>query len=138
MSKMINNKIFSISLMVFALFFCISLAGSVSAADPANNTTTLNTTNTTGLANSTMPKFGVNLNNTGQSNYTGPQTNNLKWNYTVGDEVRGPVTIGSDGTIYFGSFDHNFYAMNPDGTLKWSYATGDDINSGSAIATDGT
>ncbi len=30
--------------------------------------------------------------------------------------------IGDDGTIYFGSDDNYFYALNPDGTLKWKFA----------------
>ena len=32
-----------------------------------------------------------------------------------------PPAIGSDGTIYVGSWDNNLYAINPDGgSKKWS------------------
>jgi outer membrane protein assembly factor BamB len=47
----------------------------------------------------------------------------LKWEAHHG---RWPtaISIGGDGTIYFGSGSQNpptFYALNPDGTLKWQY-----------------
>jgi parallel beta-helix repeat protein len=37
-----------------------------------------------------------------------------------------------------GSWDHNLYALNPDGTLKWNYTTGDFVFSSPAIDADGT
>jgi outer membrane protein assembly factor BamB len=43
-----------------------------------------------------------------------------------------------DGTLYFGSWDTNFYALNPDGSKKWSFATGGIIDSSPAISADGT
>ena len=46
--------------------------------------------------------------------------------------------IGRDGTIYVGSDDDTFYAINPDGTEKWNYTTGADIASSAAIDLDGT
>ena len=46
--------------------------------------------------------------------------------------------IGSDGTIYVGSRDDMFYAINPNGTLKWSYTTGHIVVSSPAIGSDGT
>ena len=33
------------------------------------------------------------------------------------------ILIDSSNTIFFGSRDKNFYALNPDGTLKWKYQT---------------
>ena len=46
--------------------------------------------------------------------------------------------IGPDGTIYFGSWDKNFYAYNPDGTKKWSYQLGAVEFSSPIIGADGT
>lgn len=46
-----------------------------------------------------------------------------KWEFkAAGNMIFGP-TIGPDGTIYQGSWDKYFYAINTDGTLKWKYET---------------
>jgi outer membrane protein assembly factor BamB len=45
--------------------------------------------------------------------------------------------LGKDGTIYFGSWDKNFYAVNPDGSKKWQFRTGGEIVSSPAIGADG-
>jgi len=66
------------------------------------------------------------------------QTGNLKWRYKTGDWVGSSPAIGSDGTIYFGSWDSYLYALNPDGNLKWRYKTGDWVRSSPAIGSDGT
>ena len=91
-----------------------------------------------GLADSAWPKFMHDNNNTGRSSYIGSQTNTVKWTYATGASISySSATIGSDGTIYIGSVDGNFYAINPDGTKKWSYATGV-VHSTAAIGSDGT
>jgi eukaryotic-like serine/threonine-protein kinase len=46
--------------------------------------------------------------------------------------------LGRDGTIYFGSWDKYFYALNPDGTLKWKFAAGGEIDSSPAVGADET
>ena len=46
--------------------------------------------------------------------------------------------IGSDGTIYVGSDDHNLYAINPDGSKKWNFKTRFEVSSSPAIGSDGT
>ncbi|MCZ3371916.1 MULTISPECIES: PQQ-binding-like beta-propeller repeat protein [Methanobacterium] len=97
-----------------------------------------NAVSAAGLANSSWPKSGHDLNNTGQSQYNGPQTNATKWNYTTGGRLFTAPVIGSDGTIYFGNFDKNLYALNPNGTQKWNYTTGSLIFSAPAIGDDGT
>ncbi|WP_261788812.1 PKD domain-containing protein [Methanosarcina siciliae] len=92
------------------------------------------------LADSAWPKFGYDLNNTGQSPYAGPQSNNTVWTYTAGDKFySGGSTIGPDGTIYIGNDDKNLYAFYPNGTLKWSYgADGKFSYSTPAIDSNGT
>jgi len=44
--------------------------------------------------------------------------------FSSGDRIYSSPAIGSDGTIYVGSYDSNLYAINPDGSLKWKYSTG--------------
>jgi PKD repeat protein len=62
----------------------------------------------------------------------------LKWFYATGNYIYGSAVIGSDGTIYVGSYDKNLYALNSDGSLKWSYTTGGDIQGAPSIGVDGT
>lgn len=43
--------------------------------------------------------------------------------------------VVADGIVYFGSGDHNVYALNAmDGTLKWKFATGDVVHASPALA----
>ena len=73
----------------------------------------------------------------------GQSPGSKKWTYeTEGGQFWGAVnstaTIGSDGTIYFGSDDNNLYAINPDGSKKWNFKTSGDVYSSPAIGSDGT
>jgi FOG: PKD repeat len=137
--KMVKlNKKLSMMFMVFLVFFCIStLISAVSAADTGNNTT-----NATGIANSTWSKFQGDLNNTGQSNTTGPQTNNVEWTYTcpgtnAAMTQNTNVAVDKDGTIYLGVKGYNYlYALNSDGSFKWQAATSRPVF-GIAIGSDG-
>ena len=88
------------------------------------------------LADSPWPMFRHDLRHTGRSSYTGSNKNYLQWVYPVGSSTSTPA-IGTDSTIYVGSYDSNLYAINPDGTLKWKYETGDVIESSPAVGTDG-
>jgi outer membrane protein assembly factor BamB len=63
---------------------------------------------------------------------------NIKWTFPTEGPITSSPILGADGTIYFGSCDHYFYAVNPDGTEKWKYETQSDIRSSAAIASDGT
>ncbi|MBI5678636.1 MAG: PQQ-binding-like beta-propeller repeat protein, partial [Planctomycetes bacterium] len=80
--------------------------------------------------------FRHDLKHTGRSSYTGSSKNYLQWVYPVGSSTSTPA-IGTDSTIYVGSYDSNLYAINPDGTLKWKYKTDDTIESSPAVGTDG-
>jgi outer membrane protein assembly factor BamB len=62
----------------------------------------------------------------------------LRWRFETGDGVYSSPAIGSDGTIYVGSFDHNLYAINADGSLKWKFETGGTVKFSPAIGSDGT
>ncbi len=111
---------------------------------------------TDALADSQYPKSMNDNQNTGQSQYVGPQNNNTKWNYTTGDAnstIGYAPSIGPDGTIYVptrfnngSNYMANLYALNPDGSKKWNYTIVDGLNSGGynsfrgspAITKDGT
>ena len=48
----------------------------------------------------------------------------LRFNTGPGAKAREDIydsvpSIGPDGTIYIGSYDHHVYALNPDGTERW-------------------
>jgi outer membrane protein assembly factor BamB len=62
----------------------------------------------------------------------------MKWMFDMTDWVFSSPTIGNDGTIYVGSFNHYFYAINPNGTERWHFETGDSILSSAAIDNNGT
>jgi outer membrane protein assembly factor BamB len=94
-----------------------------------------------GLADTPQPEFQNNNNHTGQSDYSGPQTNTTFWNYNTGTGIwgYGSPTIGADGTIYVGNSAGVLFAINSNGTLKWNYTTGSgSIQSAPAIGADGT
>ena len=70
------------------------------------------------------------------------QTGTEIWSYTTGNYIVSSAAVAQDGTVYVGSNDNFFYALNPDGTLKWEYflegAETTEIHSSPAIAEDGT
>jgi outer membrane protein assembly factor BamB len=90
-----------------------------------------------GLANSPWPMGLHDLQHTGRSQYNGPSSPVLQWRYTAGGAVMGP-SIGSDGTIYVGSWDNKLHAITSGGDFKWSFTTGNWVQSYPAIAADGT
>ena len=61
-----------------------------------------------------------------------------KWSFKTGGRVSSSPAIGSDGTIYVGSWDNKLYAMNPDGSKKWAFYSGYLERSSPAIGSDGT
>ncbi len=93
-----------------------------------------------GLANTPWPKFRGDAANTGRAKASSG-SGTLLWKLNLSSSTLGrcasPV-IGVDGTVYVGSSNNNFYAVNPDGTKKWTFATGAPILSAAAIASDNT
>jgi outer membrane protein assembly factor BamB len=60
------------------------------------------------------------------------------WEFATEGAVYSSPAIATDGTVYFGSRDNKFYAINPDGTKKWDFPTSHNIESSAAIGSDGT
>jgi outer membrane protein assembly factor BamB len=126
------------------LFIFLSLIGTASAQ----------------LADSPWPTFRGNLKNTGLSPYnTSHVDGTIKWIFkpqNMQPDLRllfdSSAIIGQDGTIYVGSHENNFYAINPDGTQKWMIDFGQPVlivggmsdgykkgvHSSAAISADGT
>ncbi len=61
----------------------------------------------------------------------------LKWKFKTGYGIDSSPAIGSDGTVYVGSWDRYLYALNPNGSLKWKFKAGYYIISSPAIGSDG-
>jgi outer membrane protein assembly factor BamB len=56
--------------------------------------------------------------------------------------VRGPCesapALGADGTVYFGAWPDQLWALNPDGSRKWVFYAHNQIRSSPAVGLDGT
>ena len=60
------------------------------------------------------------------------------WEFETGDQVDSSPAIGSDGTVYVGSFDKKLYAINGKSGVKlWEFKMGHGSSS-PAIGSDGT
>ena len=76
-------------------------------AQPQQNSLQPNNINMKNLAQATSLAFFVSL--------LGPraaEAQALKWKYATGSEVRSSPALGPDGTVYFGSYDSNIYAIS--------------------------
>ena len=60
------------------------------------------------------------------------------WPFKTPSDVDSAPAIGGDGTIFFGTADGTFYAVNPDGSVRFTYKAGGRISSSPAIGPDGT
>ncbi len=61
-----------------------------------------------------------------------------RWRFPTG-LVLGSPAVGGDGTVFVGSTDGNFYAIDgQSGQLKWKFNVGQPVNSSPAIGSDGT
>jgi outer membrane protein assembly factor BamB len=90
---------------------------------------------------SSWPIFHHDLNHTGLSPFsTSTNAGALRWQFTTRNHVESSPSIGSDGTIYFGSDDGNVYAVDPYGNQKWKFTTlgSSIVRSSPAIGADGT
>lgn len=65
---------------------------------------------------------------TGRSENRGPVSEPVSiWRYPTEARVFASPIVGHDGTVYVGSLDGQFVALNPDGTLEWRYSAGQKI-----------
>jgi len=72
---------------------------------------------------------------TGRSEHHGPSMRpSPSWTYKTGARVFASPIVGHDGTIYVGSLDGQFVALDPDGSLKWRYSAGQKIYPSALVA----
>ena len=84
-------------------------------------------------ADSPWPTFRRDEHNTGASPLPAVYAGDKPWFFQTGKGLFVTPVIDGNGTIYVGSADHYFYALNPDGSLKWKYETGEIIDSAAAL-----
>jgi outer membrane protein assembly factor BamB len=61
-----------------------------------------------------------------------------RWSYKTFGGIESSPAVDLDGNVYFGSNDHNIYALSYDGNLLWVYPTDGMIKSSPAIGWDET
>ncbi|MDD3071678.1 MAG: PKD domain-containing protein, partial [Methanoculleus horonobensis] len=89
-------------------------------------------------AGSAWPMYGHDLRHTGLSPYTGPEFPVQLWSHQASSAFYVQPVLDADGTVYAGSRNRVFYAINSNGTLKWSYTAPNQIYTAAAIDRDGT
>ena len=82
---------------------------------------------------SPWPTFRRDERNSGWSPIVAEYHRDKPWFFATGKGVFSTPVIDEGGVIYVGSADHNFYALNPDGTERWRFATGEIIDSAAAL-----
>jgi outer membrane protein assembly factor BamB len=126
---------FSIGTVAVTTNTSATLSGSLGTSSQSAN---LTITAATALANSAWPKFHGNSQNTALGLGHGA-TGSLVWSFQTTNIIgASSPSIGSDGTIYVGSWDSNVYAINNNGTLQWSFPTNNYVFSTPTIAANGT
>ena len=84
-------------------------------------------------AGSPWPTFRHDHRNTGRSPLPASYHGDQPWHFQTAKGIFSTPVIDEQGVIYFGSADHNFYALQPDGSLKWKFETGEVIDSAAAL-----
>jgi outer membrane protein assembly factor BamB len=65
-------------------------------------------------------------------------TRTNEWSLLLSALSDSSPAVGSDGTIYFGTFTGDLYALRQDGSRKWIFNAGREIRGSPAIGADGT
>jgi outer membrane protein assembly factor BamB/beta-lactamase regulating signal transducer with metallopeptidase domain len=90
-----------------------------------------------GLANSPWPAIHCETSNVGQGDASAA-TGLKAWEFQADGSIGATPIIGSDGTIYFGTAQGTFYALDPNrGVKRWSFRTGGLIASAGAVGANG-
>jgi outer membrane protein assembly factor BamB len=84
-------------------------------------------------ADSPWPTFRRDHRNTGCSPLPTSYSGGTPWSFQTAKGIFSTPVIDDQGAIYFGSADHFFYALQPDGSLKWKFETSEVIDSAAAI-----
>jgi outer membrane protein assembly factor BamB len=80
------------------------------------------------------PMFRHDVQHTGYSTSTAPNTNNVRWRYRTGGVVGSSPAV-YDGRLYVGSRDRNVYCLNATyGTKIWNFSTDGYVDSSPVVA----
>lgn len=82
---------------------------------------------------SPWPKFRANPAQDGRAAVSSATLGGKLWEFPTGKGIFSTPVVGADGTIFVGSADRTFYALNPDGTARWSKLTGEIIDSSALL-----
>ena len=84
-----------------------------------------------------VPMYRGNPARTGAYDEKGvPVFHNLKWRFKTGGEIKSSPCV-SEGVVYVGSRDHNFYAVEAEtGKELWRFKTGYGVSSSSCVVDD--
>jgi hypothetical protein len=82
---------------------------------------------------SPWPKFRRTSRQDGRSTVKPATVGGKLWTYPTGKGIFSTPVIDGDGTVYVGSADRTFYAIDRDGRLKWSRLTGEIIDSSALL-----
>lgn len=89
---------------------------------------------------SPWPKFRRTARQTGASEVAPPAAGSITtepWAFQTGKGIFSTPVVGGDGTVYVGSGDRRFYALDAAGTERWSFATGEIIDSSALLDDEG-
>jgi outer membrane protein assembly factor BamB len=81
---------------------------------------------------SPWPKFRGDVAQTARASFT-PAPGGSFWSYRTGKGIFSSPVIAADGTIYIGSADRTFYALDRTGQVKWKLLTGEIIDSAGLV-----
>lgn len=82
---------------------------------------------------SPWPKFRANSLQNGRSEVV-PEVKNIRpWTYQTGKGIFSSPVVDGNGTVYIGSADKYFYAIDNRGNLKWRHLTGEIIDSSALL-----
>lgn len=85
-------------------------------------------------ASAPWPSMRHDRHNTGRSTIVGAYRGGRPWSFRTGRGLFITPIVAGDGAVYFGSADHNFYALNPSGALRWKFTTGNIIDAAGALS----
>lgn len=86
---------------------------------------------------SPWPKFRGNARQDGLGTVQPTTTGGTYFDFPTGKGVFSSPIVAGDGTVYIGSADQNYYALNADGTVRWKVVTGEIIDSSGLLDDQG-
>lgn len=89
-----------------------------------------------GISSGAWSMFRKDVQHTGRSSYTGPESPEVKWSYSSGTLYGSDPVIGANGNIYVG-LGNDLVAFSSAGFIQWRYPTGATVRS-PLVASDGS